>query len=135
MEINVNPTNFAIDGFENLSQQQMFDISAAHLLQTGQKSYSEENEACSYSGSGCAAAPFLKEEFRKVADNKGIWSNLVYFKNVPENHSYFVEKLQHAHDRANGFGFLEDWKVKMREVATQFELDDSILDKEATNGN
>jgi hypothetical protein len=128
-------TNLAIDGFEELSQQQMFDMAAAHLLQTGKRSYCQAIQNCSYAGSGCAAAVFLKEDAREDADDDGSWGNLVFNNRVPKHNSAFVAELQNAHDKSSDDDFLVTWKPKMLALAERFELDPSILNKDFTDGN
>lgn len=129
-----------IDGFEQLSRQQLFDMSAAHILKTGVQSRlrsrrccaPDDVTVCSYSGTGCAAAPFLKEEFREKADRAGSWSRLHRggIGNVPLHETLFVSKLQICHDRYecdSERDFMTHWHHAMKQLAEEYQLDASIL--------
>lgn len=125
-------TNYlTIEGFEKLTKQQLFDMSVAHIGQTRQKSVQISDggsKGCVYSGSGCAAAPFLKPENREIADNvPGLlytgWGMLVGVSMVPEDNSSLICSLQSCHDLApSGQEFLEVWKTSMARVAVRYKL-------------
>ena len=138
-----------IDGFESLTKQQMFDISAKHILSTGKPSYVNNNnglQGCVYQGSGCAAAPFIREEERKKADEPKFyfdtkypysgWGDLASNNLVPRHHQDLVADFQVCHDTYASKVVTDDdlaiwlsnWKVAMRRVAKIHELDPSILD-------
>lgn len=119
-----------IDGFENLTQQQLFDMAAAHVLKNGRPSM--DRGACSYMGIGCAAAPFLTEEARKKL--AGSWRGLVGDGAIPPHESIFIQRLQNCHD-ANACEeclphFTTLYKHDMCSVAEEFNLDPSILEKD-----
>ena len=118
-----------IPGFDRLTKQQMFNMAAKHLLSTRAKSF--YNGSCTYSGLGCAASVFLKEETREKLDFEGSWSDLVHAKFASKHNETFVNVLQVAHDGAAWLddGFLEDWKERMKTVAQNYNLDASILEE------
>ena len=124
-----------IDGFENLTKQQMFDMAAKHILTTKKKSVSEHG-TCLYSGSGCAASVFIKPEFRKTADDFDYdsgtgWATLAGEGLAPDHLTRFVVDLQVAHDGPNdGPNFLYEYVSRMSVIAEQNGLDSSILEKE-----
>lgn len=120
-----------IKGFEKLTKQQMFDMTAAHILSTGIKS--ENANGCQYAGSGCAASVFIKPELREACDAVGYWGDLVSLNRAkmmmtaPAHEKNFVSQLQTAHDTASPENFLADWKAKMLTLACTHELDASIF--------
>jgi len=116
-----------IPGFTGLSIQQLFDLSARHILTTRKRSTNDEG--CTYSGCGCAAAPFLDPNERLYADSYGSWPGLVCEGLAPDHHASFIHKLQMCHDGAhNDATFMKDWAAEMRTLADRYKLDASILD-------
>lgn len=98
---------WTIDGFEKLTEQEVVNISVAHVLKNGRPSLKEGTDLCAYSGIGCGAAPFLKEENREKADNQGeeegvdsSWCSLERTACVPLIHHKLVQVLQSCHDDA-----------------------------------
>ena len=122
---------YSIEGFDSLTKQQMFDMSAAHILSTKRKSCYEDAPKCFYSGSGCGAAVFIKPEGREVCDNSinGTWEGLASDGLVSSHEAEFVQKLQWAHDDASSSpeDFLDSWKTRMRSVAAEYRLADGVL--------
>lgn len=91
-----------IDGFEDMSAQEIFDISAGHLLGQMRKSQDEEG-TCRYRGPEglmCAAGPFL--DGNKISPGKLVegmsWLSLLSLGHVPEEHADLVSRLQAIHD-------------------------------------
>ena len=139
-------TYITIPGFEKLTKQEMFDISARHILATGKPSVNEGSTLCVYAGSGCAAAPFIREEERKKADEPKVyfgtkypysgWGDLASNNLVPRHHQDLVADFQVCHDTYASKVVTDDdlaiwlsnWKVAMRRVAKIHDLDPSILD-------
>lgn len=116
-----------IDGFENLTKQQLFDMAAAHVLKNGRPSMI--GGQCSYRGIGCAAAPFLTDSARKVL--LGSWTGLVGDRRVPEHEKGFIQKLQDCHDAyAGAEQFITLYKRSMSSLAEELNLDPSILEKD-----
>jgi hypothetical protein len=137
-----------IKGFESLSKQQMFDMSARHVLKNGRASYKalKDHEGremssgtCVYSGIGCAAAPFLTPEARKKLI--GRWEDgLVYGGLVPSYEAGFVQSLQDCHDNAKRTPpgtmkgdrdtlFLKDYRSRMRWLASVEGLNADVLEE------
>ena len=121
-----------IEGFEQLTAQQMFDMSLAHLRRTGVKSKNEFS--CMYGGTGCAAAPFLRPDKRDFADQQsdmeGVsWVELVDRGFVPNTHFVLIAALQRAHDRAPrfddelGLAFPQLIELRFKDIAKRFDLD------------
>lgn len=125
-----------IDDFEQLTLQQLFDISAKHILSTGKKSFvkrqlGESGSSCTYSGSGCAAAPFIRPECREEADKNTdgtSWAMLRHSRLVPEKHTSLVSDLQSCHDNnSEGTSFITDWKLSMTNIARKWDLNTDVL--------
>lgn len=114
-----------IDGFENLTKQEVFDIAYKHINTTKRKSVMPTGcrhsfSECVYSGSGCAAAPFIKEECRST---RGSWSSLAFEGLVPDTNAVIVDHIQICHDSAiEGELFLEEFNKKMSQVAEHYGL-------------
>lgn len=124
-------TYLTIEGFDQLSKQELFDMSVAHVGQTRTKSTTIKG--CAYSGTGCAAAPFLKPENRTVADNMLMmgtsWLSLVEMEKVPRHEHLFVVRLQACHDGSpEGDSFMHMWTFSMRQLAEQHGLSTEKLD-------
>jgi hypothetical protein len=127
-----------IPGFESLSRQELFDISVAHIASTRKASLGtipgESGDRCVYSGIGCAAAPFLREECREKADTVGSWGILTWEKYAPEVNRDLVKELQNCHDAAWDKNapdpdrtFMLEWKRRMGYVAQNYGLDTTKL--------
>lgn len=113
---------FTIDGFENLSSQEVFDMALAHVRKTGKKSFEEVVRSCEYGGIGCAASPFLKDEYKDIADKTGQWRGLFNAKLVPLKHLELVSSIQTCHDDADSTKFLTDFENRMKDVANEYTL-------------
>ena len=117
-----------IEGFESLTKQQMFDMSAKYVLANGRRSTNDGG--CIYSGIGCAAAPFIKPEYREDADRAeagSSWSFLCSADLVPGHNSGLVSAMQQCHDSAGSACFVGDFKKRMLEVAKWFNLSADVL--------
>lgn len=133
------PAEFStIEGFESLTKQQIADMAVKHIGSTGVKSVKPSTDPtmgdqCVYSGSGCNAAVFLKAERREAMDalaGGSGWQYLVYGKHAPEHELQFMIDLQEAHDTCSEGGhFKEDYDASMRNLAEQYELNTTELDK------
>ena len=134
-------TYITIPGFEKLTQQEMFDISARHILATGKPSVNEGSTLCVYAGSGCAAAPFIREDQREIADGLDTsgwgtgWQWLSNDGHVPKHEDDFVVRLQLCHDdnaatvsSEEDFNFMELWEDSMRILAAEHGLSTAVLD-------
>lgn len=124
-----------IDGFEDLTQEQMFDMSLDHIATTRKASLCPDG-GCIYGGSGCNAAPFLTPEGRIYADTKyrGMgWGTLVDKGEVPKHHEGIIYALQGAHDYAavrhgsDTVGFMLTYVSRMAEIAGGYKLDTTKL--------
>lgn len=119
--------NITIDGFEQLTKQQMFDMAFAHINSTGVPSVLPGTTTCTYSGSGCNAAVLIKPELRVMADetNQNSWGSLVSRGLAPSHEREFIQGLQLVHDRAVGAeerDFIHAYNRGMRYFAAQHGL-------------
>lgn len=114
---------FTIEGFEKLSRQELFDMSLAHVRKTGQKSKFPDGSGCAYTGVGCAAACFLREECKGQADvagghNNGTpWGQLLQHGKVPRHEKNLVADLQWCHDQSRNDSFMFDYEQSMSTLA------------------
>jgi hypothetical protein len=121
--------HLTVEGFEQLTPQQMYDMSASHILSTGVKS--EVNGRCQYAGTGCALAPFIKPEYREQADSLGPIDMVVQQAFAPEVNLPLLQDLAYAHDRTHpGETFMAEWKMFMRKLARKHSLSDEVLGPE-----
>lgn len=118
-----------IPGFESLTKQQLFDMAAKHVLTNGRPSFDEYGGQCSYKGIGCAAAPFLTEKAREVLN--GSWGSLARGGYVPDNNKKFVQQIQDCHNlnSRGSDGFVNLFKISMKDVAKQHNLNTFVLDE------
>lgn len=137
--------NYAtIPGFEAMTRQQLFDMSLAHLRKTRAQSLSHEGTkkaVCSYAGSGCAARPFLTDDFVASLEpgsdlDQADWYGLCNRFFVPKTNADFIFSLQSAHDswrrtirRADGepgepnpVSFMDHFHARMQTVADSYGL-------------
>ena len=121
-----------------MTRQEAFDTTARHLLTTGEPSYCQDEyglTTCSYLGSGCALRPFIPEGIEEEWEAYGS-VHMVPEKLRPEyinEDIYFFRELQRAHDgpvNAGARNWESEWLIKMRQLATRYRLDDSILDQQ-----
>lgn len=117
-----------IDGFEQLTPQQCFDMAARHVLRNGRPGV-DAGGSCVYSGIGCAAAPFLTEEAK--SEFNYTWDQMP----VPNANRGLIRALQQAHDRAamdhlNGADFVSAFKRNATEVGAGFGLSLAALDSQ-----
>lgn len=107
-----------IPGFDNLTRQQMFDISLAHIRTT--RTQSMEDYVCMYTGSGCAAAPFIEPESRAAMDDHAArtgWRDLICEYDVSSHEADFVAELQCCHDLATVDEFMYSYERRMERLA------------------
>lgn len=124
--------SFVIDGFEKLTQQELFDKAAHHVQSNGRPSVRADN-SCTYGGIGCAAAVFIKPEYRE--ELRGSWPPAYREKDMgmhdyalPSHQSPLIKDLQFAHDYASkSVDFMAVWKVEMQKVAAKYSLSTAAL--------
>lgn len=118
-----------IPGLSKMTKQEIFDMSARHILSTGKKSYDIVSKGCVYSGSGCAASPFIRQQYLDEADEIGLWELLVNSNKVSKHHIDFIGQLQETHDeiREPDCRFMSAWKENMKLLATRHHLSDAVL--------
>lgn len=119
-----------------MTRQEAFDLSAAHLLKTREPSGTRSPRtgmfACTYSGSGCALAPFATPEERLKWDEEGAIDDLPrdWLPDFIAEDIYFYADLQAAHDNpaTRGAPWFPTWLENMREIAAIYNLDPAILE-------
>lgn len=124
---------FTIDGFENLTQQEIFDKAVHHILSTGVRA-AFMGGPCTYGLTGCAAAPFIKPEFRdKVSGEwpprwKSRGSADLHDYEVPQHEEILIRNIQMCHDDVDTEApFLPQFKEGMRKLAHLYNLDTKAL--------
>lgn len=127
-------SHITIQEFESLTPQEVFDRAATHIATTRQKSVKDlyyGSGGCTYAGSGCNAAIFIREEEREKADwiGSGRWESLYDNGSVPYSNLNLIIALQLAHDNAGSWGesFLEEYICNMNIVATKYNLSANAL--------
>jgi len=115
-----------IPGFENMTAQQVFDMSASHLLKQMGRSQSD-SEACLYRGPNglkCAAGVFLTDEGAEAADNscENTWGGVVARRIAPPENESLIESLQNIHD----YRRIDTWREQLKLLAECEGLDDSV---------
>lgn len=104
-----------IDNFDELSAYDIARISIEHINKTKRPGLLPDGR-CSYMA-GCAASPFIKEEYHIEADALGPWRSIVKRHRAPDINMNVVEALQGAHDMsynvANMDAFLSCWRTNM----------------------
>lgn len=117
-------TYATIDGFEELTAQQVFDISKNHLLAQKEKSTvdptSLSSANCKYRGPNglmCAAGPFLKDGAAESCEGFN-WADLVVEGTVPDNNADLISVLQECHDNCK----VEHWPEQLKDIAEDFKL-------------
>lgn len=133
-------SNLNEDGSPSMTEQDVFNMSARHILKTGVPS-KNANGGCIYSGSGCGASPFLKKGWRTDADGLvtstgASWYRLADTGRVSKNHGKLISLLQGCHDGAArqnrniNTSFMELWKFAMIELADKYNLSTAVFDEE-----
>lgn len=111
-------TYATIDGFESLTEQEVFDIAAGHLLK--QMERSEIGRGCCYRGENglmCAAGPFLKDEHAAKCERSS-WRGLTDGGTVPDTNSVLIGELQMIHD----IYAPSEWWGKLESLAKRYKL-------------
>lgn len=123
----MNKPSNVIKGFEKLTPQQCFDMSAKHILKTRERCV--DGSCCSYKGKGCAARPFLTNAAAGLFS--GSWSYLAHRGDVPATNEELISRLQLCHDAArDGQVFIQDWKLRMRALAGDLNLSTALIDED-----
>jgi len=122
-----------IPGFEQLTAQQVFDMSASHLLKQMEKSSFNDrpHSLCAYRGRNglkCAAGVFLTDEgapecddYDNCGEGSG-WSELVSAGLVPDTNWILIQELQKLHDECDP----RYWRDRLIDLAAANSLDDSV---------
>lgn len=116
-----------IPGFQDMSAQEVFDMSARHLLKQMQRS--ESSSTCLYrSGNlACAAGVFLTDAGAEAADSLSgpqgsPWDMVVQNELAPVTNVQLICELQSVHDYNDPIA----WKEKLMDVAKDFNLNDAV---------
>ena len=123
-----------IPGFEEMSAQDIFNLSASHLLKQRKRCESDE-ETCLYrkDGMACAAGVFLTDEGAKKADSyadKGggglAWDAVVAAGLAPDHHTRLILDLQGVHD---GSDDPELWRDQLHKLAAEYQLNSDVCSR------
>lgn len=119
------PTTFERN--QTMTAQDMFDISATHLLTQGRRSV-ETSERCRYrhpNGDMCAFGPFIPEDRynRAMEGQSCISSDLWKATGLPNGLRELALRLQHCHDD----GLVEEWPMRLAVIAKQFGLSPAVV--------
>lgn len=124
-----------IPGFEEMTAQQIYDMSASHLLKQNEKSVtrSDGGETCQYRSGKlmCAAGVFLTDKGANRADNMydsetgAAWDEVVRARIAPDTHKELVRHLQEVHDYYD----LRQWPKKLIDLAKYYDLNDDVVTK------
>lgn len=129
---------YTIEGFEQLTQQQIFDMSAKHMLSLDKRSMIPGcggDMACSYAGTGCAASVFLTDKGKKYLE--GNWHSLIAFHGISPYQCTLVASLQQIHDNApDGQGrsdgdkttYLAHCRYHLTKLASEYNLSTAVLE-------
>ena len=90
--------SYVIPGFEQLTREQAIEMAVRHVRRNG--GASTRGPQCTYAGIGCAAAPFLTAEARRLTNLN--WRTLVEDGDVPSHLASTISTLQRCHDDATG---------------------------------
>lgn len=115
-----------IPGFSKLTPAQVIRMALFHILKTKKQCRinNKMEEACSYAGSGCAAAPFLTKSARTTL--AASWGGLVSNGKVPPENAELIQKIQQCHDTYHeahadlGLDFVGYFVGGMRAIAAEY---------------
>lgn len=108
-------------------------MAVKHIGTTGVKSVNVHGK-CIYSGTGCNAAPMLREDMRQDADAYGSWSELVGEDMAPAHNVKFIVELQEVHDNSGKYAsnltasFRKAYLINMQALAKSHNLNSTELD-------
>lgn len=126
---------YVIEGFENLTPQEVFDMGARQVIANGEQNLAKEDGRegliCSYKGKGCAAAVFLTEEARQTL--VGSWPRLWSEGFVPDCNYGLISEIQTCHDtycsaNESPEEFLRYFADEMERVADNYGLSTKVLE-------
>lgn len=108
--------------FESMTEQEVFDKVAEHLLTQHRQSLLSSGK-CAYRGENglmCAAGCLIPDDLYDLSMECLDWEQLVKNKFIPEHQHYnLIDNLQYVHDSFFPIG----WKAKLREIAFEFDLE------------
>ena len=110
-----------IEKFAELTEQELFDKVANHLLTQNKKSYNSAENACAYrspDGLKCAAGCLIEDnEYTDGLEGK-TWAGLLVRRCVKDDHSSLIMRLQKIHDHKRPC----EWKDKLKNLAEEYNL-------------
>lgn len=116
-----------IPGFESMTAQEVFDMSARHVLANGRPSMDGDN--CVYYGIGCAAAVFIREDSRTLPMKTATWNRVVSDGLAPDHNKQLIRELQYAHDSSHdSTKFVESFTDYLRWIARDYGLSAAVLE-------
>lgn len=121
-----------MENIKTLSNQEVFDKAACHLLAQNQKSVSTPGTTipCLYRGPNglmCAAGPFIPDEmYQEDMEKCGTWDQLILVYPILGNvgNPDLISDLQVIHDASRPCV----WKSELKAVARFWNLSDQVLE-------
>lgn len=118
---------------KKVTEQEIFDRVATHLLAQQRASVSRDNHRCRYRndfGLKCAIGALIPDDlYRPQMENLSVVRLLQNFPELshymPDNTLPLCKELQSIHDRTSS----DKWLIKLYKVAKQFKLATYILDR------
>lgn len=129
--------------YTEMTEQQVFDRCATHLLEQGIGSYTlagphNNPVMCVYrghDGKQCGASIFMPDDEYNEDIERYNWTSVVTRLDLSERHCHLINMLQGAHDSAaedsrdNSDVFLRVVKRNLRNLAEEFNLSTAIMEK------
>ena len=110
-----------IQKFSELTEQELFDKVAKHLLAQNKKSYKSAETECTYrspEGLKCAAGCLIEDdEYLPLMEDK-TWSRLCAQGYAKTDHRDLIDRLQKIHDLYEP----EEWRDQLRDAAAHLAL-------------
>ena len=125
---------FSIATLHTATPQQVFDQVVLHILRQGKvslrtysDSFGDKQKVCAYRGDGgtkCAAGCLISDEEYSDEMEYKLWTEVVdTFGTGEAHHVYLIERLQWAHDAADGEDFVESFIKKLDPLADAKNLE------------
>ena len=112
------------------TEQEVFDIVAAHMLKQNKKSisYTLSNDfvRCAYRGNNglkCAAGCLIPDEIYNRDFESVSWQLLVVIHHFPYNHATLITRLQYIHDNYEP----KNWREELTDLAIRYSLKPDVL--------
>lgn len=118
-----------IHNLHEVSEQDVFDTIAEHLLRQGKRSLGRVRSTCQYhnaDGLKCAAGCLVPDDVYDFTWEGMTWNELVATGEVVDRYADIIQQLQYVHDSEEGEQY---WPNKLRIIAEGYKLDTQKLEK------